>query len=61
MFAYIYDIFIWTGYSVVRSLSEAPTCASAIADILKKILSKDILYQDRCIENNISMQGKYAF
>nr|AOH73308.1 lycopene epsilon-cyclase [Elaeagnus umbellata] len=45
-----------TGYSVVRSLSEAPKCASAIADILKKGHSKDILYQDRSIEN-ISMQA----
>ncbi|GAB4837985.1 Lycopene epsilon cyclase, chloroplastic, variant 2 [Ancistrocladus abbreviatus] len=44
-----------TGYSVVRSLSEAPKYASAIADIIKRDQSKNVLV--RRITENISMQA----
>lgn len=43
-----------TGYSVVRSLSEAPKYASVIANILKQGHSRDKLSQSRSTEN-ISM------
>ncbi|XP_022751742.1 lycopene epsilon cyclase, chloroplastic isoform X1 [Durio zibethinus] len=45
-----------TGYSVVRSLSEAPNYASVIANILKKDHSKGMLNSVRN-NGNISMQG----
>lgn len=45
-----------TGYSVVRSLSEAPRYASVIADILKWSHSKDIFTHGRST-GNISTQG----
>ncbi|KAM7515679.1 hypothetical protein LguiA_005262 [Lonicera macranthoides] len=45
-----------TGYSVVRSLSEAPKYASVIADILKGGHSKNMLTYGRYSEN-ISMQA----
>ena len=44
------------GYSVVRSLSEAPKYASVIATILKDGHAKDIITQERRKEN-LSMQG----
>lgn len=47
-----------TGYSVVRSLSEAPKYASVIANILKQARSKDTLTRIKFNEN-ISMQGMY--
>lgn len=43
--------FMNAGYSVVRSLSEAPNYASAIANILKQNLAKDM------ITRSISAQG----
>lgn len=46
-----------TGYSVVRSLSEAPKYASAIASILKQGHVKEMLASSG-ISENISMQGK---
>lgn len=46
-----------TGYSVVRSLSEAPKYVSVIASILKDDHAKDIITQKRRKEN-LSMQGK---
>lgn len=45
-----------TGYSVVRSLSEAPNYASAIAYILKHDHSRGRLTHEQSNEN-ISMQG----
>ncbi|XVF29212.1 hypothetical protein REPUB_Repub15cG0101200 [Reevesia pubescens] len=45
-----------TGYSVVRSLSEASNYASIIANILKKDHSKGMLTGERN-NRNISMQG----
>lgn len=45
-----------TGYSVVRSLSEAPKYASVLANILKKGHSKSIVTGRRADEN-ISMQA----
>lgn len=45
-----------TGYSVVRSLSEAPKYASVIANILNQGQMRDKLYQFRSNEN-ISMQA----
>ncbi|XP_050270180.1 lycopene epsilon cyclase, chloroplastic isoform X1 [Quercus robur] len=45
-----------TGYSVVRSLSEAPKYASVIANILKQAHSKDTLTRIKSTEN-ISMQA----
>ncbi|XP_044464195.1 lycopene epsilon cyclase, chloroplastic [Mangifera indica] len=45
-----------TGYSVVRSLSEAPNYASAIANILKQDHSRGRLARERSTEN-ISMQA----
>lgn len=45
-----------TGYSVVRSLSEAPKYASAIANILKQDHAKGRLTHVSSNEN-ISMQG----
>ncbi|KAA8523275.1 hypothetical protein F0562_009698 [Nyssa sinensis] len=45
-----------TGYSVVRSLSEAPKYASVIANILKRGHSKDMLTHITSTEN-ISMQA----
>ncbi|KAJ9688088.1 hypothetical protein PVL29_014037 [Vitis rotundifolia] len=45
-----------TGYSVVRSLSEAPKYASVIANILKRSHSKDIFTHGRST-GNISMQA----
>ncbi|XP_010656042.1 lycopene epsilon cyclase, chloroplastic-like isoform X1 [Vitis vinifera] len=45
-----------TGYSVVRSLSEAPKYASVIANILKRSHSKDIFTRGRST-GNISMQA----
>ncbi|XP_011627261.1 lycopene epsilon cyclase, chloroplastic isoform X1 [Amborella trichopoda] len=46
-----------TGYSVVRSLSEAPTYASVIANVLKKsVQSKDIILYDRLIKR-VSLQA----
>ncbi|XP_024017139.1 lycopene epsilon cyclase, chloroplastic [Morus notabilis] len=45
-----------TGYSVVRSLSEAPKYASVIANILKQGHSEGILSQQRD-NGNISMQA----
>ncbi|GMY36341.1 lycopene epsilon cyclase, chloroplastic isoform X1, partial [Fagus crenata] len=45
-----------TGYSVVRSLSEAPKYASVIANILKQAHSKDALTRIKFNEN-ISMQA----
>ncbi|WRX35286.1 hypothetical protein QQP08_027773 [Theobroma cacao] len=45
-----------TGYSVVRSLSEAPNYASVIANILKKDHSKGMRTSERN-NGNISMQG----
>ncbi|KAL2970900.1 hypothetical protein AAZX31_15G163900 [Glycine max] len=45
-----------TGYSVVRSLSEAPKYASVIATILKDGHAKDIITQERRKEN-LSMQA----
>ncbi|GKV13968.1 hypothetical protein SLE2022_269010 [Rubroshorea leprosula] len=45
-----------TGYSVVRSLSEAPKYASVLADILQKDHSKGIHTSKRTVEN-ISMQA----
>lgn len=45
-----------TGYSVVRSLSEAPNYASAIANILKQDHSRGRLARERST-GNISMQG----
>ncbi|XP_059633149.1 lycopene epsilon cyclase, chloroplastic isoform X3 [Cornus florida] len=45
-----------TGYSVVRSLSEAPKYAHVIANILKGSHSKDMLTRTRSTEN-ISTQG----
>ncbi|PSS36417.1 Lycopene epsilon cyclase [Actinidia chinensis var. chinensis] len=45
-----------TGYSVVRSLSEAPKYASVISKILKQGHSKEKIYQSRSTEN-ISMQA----
>jgi len=47
------------GYSVVRSLSEAPKYASVIATILKDGHAKDIITQERRKEN-LSMQGNQA-
>lgn len=44
-----------TGYSVVRSLSEAPKYVSVIASILKDNHAKDIITQKRRKEN-LSMQ-----
>jgi len=44
------------GYSVVRSLSEAPKYASVIANILKDGHAKDNITQERRKEN-LSMQG----
>lgn len=48
-----------TGYSVVRSLSEAPQYASVIANILKQSNVKNMLVGSR-ISENISMQGKWC-
>ncbi|KAL0426843.1 UNVERIFIED_CONTAM: Lycopene epsilon cyclase, chloroplastic [Sesamum latifolium] len=45
-----------TGYSVVRSLSEAPKYASVIANILKQSHVKNMLASSR-ISQNISMQA----
>ncbi|XP_034700573.1 lycopene epsilon cyclase, chloroplastic isoform X1 [Vitis riparia] len=45
-----------TGYSVVRSLSEAPKYASVIANILKRSHSKDIFTRGRST-GNISMKA----
>lgn len=45
-----------TGYSVVRSLSEAPKYASVIANILKRGHSKDMIAHERSTEN-ISTQA----
>nr|KJB54410.1 hypothetical protein B456_009G032900 [Gossypium raimondii] len=45
-----------TGYSVVRSLSEAPNYASVIANILKKDNSNGLLTSERN-NGNISMQA----
>ncbi|KAL0345080.1 UNVERIFIED_CONTAM: Lycopene epsilon cyclase, chloroplastic [Sesamum radiatum] len=45
-----------TGYSVVRSLSEAPKYASVIANILKQSHMKNMLASSR-ISQNISMQA----
>ncbi|KAG2712850.1 hypothetical protein I3843_04G136400 [Carya illinoinensis] len=45
-----------TGYSVVRSLSEAPNYASVIAKILKQSHSKDALTNEQ-LNANISMQA----
>lgn len=45
-----------TGYSVVRSLSEAPKYASVIANILKQFHVKSILVNAKIFEN-ISMQA----
>lgn len=45
-----------TGYSVVRSLSEAPNYASVIAKILRQGRSRDMLAHGRFTEN-ISMQA----
>lgn len=45
-----------TGYSVVRSLSEAPKYASAIANIIRNEQSKNAILRQRNIEN-ISMQA----
>ncbi|XP_061359741.1 lycopene epsilon cyclase, chloroplastic isoform X1 [Gastrolobium bilobum] len=45
-----------TGYSVVRSLSEAPKYASAIASILKEGRETDIITHERSKEN-LSMQA----
>ncbi|KAK9275977.1 hypothetical protein L1049_023253 [Liquidambar formosana] len=47
-----------TGYSVVRSLSEAPKYASVIANILKQAQSKDMHTGDRST-SNISMQAAW--
>lgn len=44
------------GYSVVRSLSEAPKYASVISNILKDVHAKDTITQERRKEN-LSMQG----
>lgn len=54
----LYFYFHLTGYSVVRSLSEAPKYASVIANILKQAHSKDTLTRIKSTEN-ISMQGMY--
>lgn len=45
-----------TGYSVVRSLSEAPKYASAIANLIKNGISKNAILRQRNVEN-ISMQA----
>lgn len=45
-----------TGYSVVRSLSEAPKYASAIANIIKRGSSKSAILLQRNVQN-ISMQA----
>ncbi|KAG6413863.1 hypothetical protein SASPL_126578 [Salvia splendens] len=45
-----------TGYSVVRSLSEAPQYASVIANILRQDHVKNVLVSSR-ISENISMQA----
>ncbi|XP_021851843.1 lycopene epsilon cyclase, chloroplastic [Spinacia oleracea] len=45
-----------TGYSVVRSLSEAPKYASAIANLIKNDLSKNAILRQRSV-GNISMQA----
>uniref|UniRef100_A0A7C9DUE9 Lycopene epsilon-cyclase n=3 Tax=Opuntia streptacantha TaxID=393608 RepID=A0A7C9DUE9_OPUST len=45
-----------TGYSVVRSLSEAPKYASAIANIIKRGSSKNAILLQKNFQN-ISMQG----
>ncbi|KAH1232216.1 Lycopene epsilon cyclase, chloroplastic [Glycine soja] len=50
------SMFLSTGYSVVRSLSEAPKYASVIATILKDGHAKDIITQERRKEN-LSMQA----
>ncbi|RZC17369.1 putative inactive purple acid phosphatase 27 [Glycine soja] len=49
------SMFLSTGYSVVRSLSEAPKYVSVIASILKDDHAKDIITQKRRKEN-LSMQ-----
>ncbi|KAL2945213.1 Lycopene epsilon cyclase chloroplastic [Bienertia sinuspersici] len=48
--------FYFTGYSVVRSLSEAPKYASAIANLIKNGLSKNAISRQINVEN-ISMQA----
>ena len=48
------------GYSVVRSLSEAPKYASVIAKVLKQGQLKDGLASGRSY-GNISMQGEPVF
>lgn len=47
-----------SGYSVVRSLSEAPNYASAIANILKQRRDKNMLITTGITEN-ISIQGTW--
>ncbi|KAG6424126.1 hypothetical protein SASPL_114539 [Salvia splendens] len=49
-----------TGYSVVRSLSEAPQYASVIANILRQYHVKNMLASSR-ISENISMQDSFMF
>lgn len=57
----IYFIIIHqAGYSVVRSLSEAPKYASVIAKVLKQGQVKDGLANGRSY-GNISMQGEPVF
>lgn len=48
------------GYSVVRSLSEAPQYASVIATILKESHAREIVTHERSKEN-LSMRGNQVY